>query len=585
MSFLALFLLICAFGLGCKKKPIDGAYHHVLWENPKSLDPAQCSEANVGEALGPVYEPLFQYHYLKRPYQLIPLLAESMPVYSKDGLTVTIKIKKGVRYQDDAAFAGGKGREITVNDFIFAFKRLADTKVLSDGWWTLDGKVVGLNEWRDENSKLPVSDYSKAVGGLTAVDPYTLVIKLKKKYPQLNYVLAMIYTAPVPQEAIVKYGLDFAMHPVGTGPFVLKEFVRSSNLTYEKNPNFREEYFPQSEGQKEIDGVDVSDFDYGKRLPLIDKMVIHIILEKQPIWLKLVSGQLDWARVFKDNFKDALTADNKLAPELYKKGIRLQRIETSTFWWISFNMTDPVIGGEKNKLIRKAMSLAYDVKKDIELFIGGQASPANQMLAPVLQGYNAKLSPKEYNIEKAKELLVKAGYPGAKGIPTMAIDTEGSSEQRQIGEFFKAQMALIGINIEIKTHSRPELFDVRKKGKSQIHRSGWGMDYPDAENYIQLLYGPNKSPGPNDSNFQNPEFDKLYEQMSGMEPSPARQKIIDRMTEIWLEESPWIPVRYDMYNLVYPAWVKNYLYVDINYTYNRYYRIDLEKKKELLKNF
>ncbi len=554
---LASFLLyaICLVEiLSCSQKKLDTDLHIVLRENPRSLDPILSADAVATEAIEAVYEPLLQYHYFKRPYTVVPLLAEKMPEYSKDGLTVIVHIKKNVRFQDDPCFPGGKGRELVAEDFIYGFNRLLDPKNQSEGGWIFENKVIGFS----------------------AQDKYTLVFRLKKKYPQLNNVLTMSYTVPMPHEAIERYGAEIVNHPVGTGPFVVKEYIRNSQIVYERNPNFHGENFPDKEKGFE-------NLDFGKALPLSERIVAHIIVENQPQWLKFMAGQLDLIRLEKDNYSSTIASDHELKSEILKKGVQLSKNPSTTEWFIGFNMEDPVVG--KNKDLRKAIGLAYDSKEDIEIFTNGHSDLSNQILPPQIEGFDKNIPPREYNVEKAKKLLADAGFPGGKGLPKLVFDVEGSSSQRQWGEFFKNQMAKIGINVEVRTNTRPELMDKKRRGKLQVHMDGWIADYPDAENFMQLLYGPNKPPGPNNSSFNDLEFNKLYEEMDGLAPSPHRQNIIDRMTKIFLEQSPWIPNWRATLYYINQGWMKNYIYSDFGYNNYKYYGLDLDKKRELLKNF
>jgi oligopeptide transport system substrate-binding protein len=550
IKILALFLLIA----GCSEKKLDTSLHLVLSENPKSLDPILATDAIAAEAMGQVYETLLQYHYLKRPYTVVPLLAEKMPEYSKDGLTVTVHITKNIFFQDDPCFPNGKGRELNSSDFVYGFKRLLDPKNQSDSAWVFEGRVLDF----------------------LAPDPHTLVFKLKKKYPQLNNVLTMLPTAPMPHEAIEKYGMEIVNHPVGTGPFFISEYTRNSQIVYDKNPKFHGEKFPSQE-----EGFTGLDFD--KPLPLTSRIIVHIIVESQPTWLGFLSGKLDLIRLDKDNFKNAVSERGELTDALSKKQISLSKNPSTTEWFIGFNMEDPVVG--KNMFLRKAIGLAYDSKKDIELFTNGLGISTNQILPPQIAGFVKGLPERETNLEKAREMLERAGYPDGKGLPQLTFDVEGSSRQRQAGEYFKNQMAQIGIDVHVVANSRPELMEKKRKAQLQVHMDGWIADYPDAENFMQLLYGPNKPPGPNNSSYNNAKFNSLYEEMSGMAPSPRRQKLIDKMTEIFLQEAPWIPNwRATLYYLN-QAWLKDYIYSDFSYNNYKYYRLDLDQKSASLKNF
>ena len=307
------------------------------------------------------------------------------------------------------------------------------------------------------------------------------------------------------------------------------------------------------------------------------------MLESQPAWLNFISGKFDLLRLPKDNFDAAVDQNHELKPELARKGIQLTKDLSTTEWFLGFNMDDPVVG--KNKLLRKAIGYAYDTKKDIELFTNGRGIPANQIIPSSIAGFDKTIPPRETNLQKAKNLLAQSGHPGGRGIPTLTFDTEAASRDRQLGEFFKSQMEQIGLKVEVRVNTRPELFDRKRNGKLQIHLDGWIADYPDAENFMQLLYGPNKPPGPNNSAFNNAEYNKLYEQMAPMSPGPERQKIIERMTQIMLEESPWVPDWVATLYFLHQGWMKNYSYSDFAYNNYKYYGLDLEKKKASLSLF
>lgn len=569
--FLASFLLTTVFWTACHKNNLDQSLHLVIHENPKNLDPVASSDALASEIIGNTYETLLQFHYLKRPYELTPLLAESLPDYSKDGKIVTIKLKSNVYFQDDACFPNKKGRLLTSQDFIYSIKRLADPRNRSEGWWTLDGKILGLNEWR----KSP--DYKKNVEGLIAPDSQTLVLRLTKKFPQLNYILAMRYLSPVPHEAIDHYGPDISSHTVGTGPFIVKEFVRNSHVSFEKNPNFREEFFPKKESPVPGATPAASDLDYGKQLPLTEKIKVHIVKEKKTAWLRFLKSELDLMRLPREVFSEALNGNKELKEDLVKAGIEISKDPSTTHWFIGFNLLDPILG--KNKKLRKAIGLAYNSIGDLELFANGLGRPTNQILPPGIFGFDSRLSPREYNLEKAKELLKEAGYPDGKGLPTFTFDVGADTTQRQIGEYVKIQLAKIGLKINVRMNARPELLTRKRKSDFQMHMDGWVADYPDAENFMQLLYGKNKAPGPNHSSFDNKKFNAFFEEMAVMAPSVRRQKLIKQMNEIFLEETPWIPNWSPVLFNVRQGWLKNYIFSDFSYNNYKYYRVDWEQKR------
>ncbi len=546
----------------------------------KSLDPIYADDLYSGTEVSRVYEGLLQYHYLKRPYVLIPNLAEAMPQVSADGKTLTFKIKKGVVFQDDASFkqTGGKGRELVAEDFIFSFKRLADPKNTSPGWWVLDGKIIGLNEWREEASK-GAADYAKAVEGLKAVDRYTLQITLKQRSAQFLYTLAMPFTSVVPREAVESYGKDFLNHPVGTGPFRIEEYSgpTAGRLVWVKNPTYRTELFPSEgeEGDKEKGLL----ADAGQPLPRAEKLIVQVFEESQPMWLTFLSGRLDAAGIPKDNFQQAVTANKELSPELKEKGIVLAKTADIDVTHFSFNMKDPLFG--KNKLLRQALSLAYDETQFIDLFYNGRAISAQGPIPPGIAGHdpNFKNPYRQYNVAKAKDLLAKAGYPNGEGLPPIEYATLSDSTSRQSTEYAQKMFGAIGVKLKVNNYSWPEFQSAVKNKKGQIWSFAWSADYPDGENFLQLFYSKNASPGPNDSNYSNPEFDKLYEQALQMSDTPARTALYKKMTEILVEDCPWIFGAHRIAFSLTQPWLKNYKRHAFEHGTAKYLRVDSALKK------
>ena len=583
LSTISIALIATGF-VSCTKKPVDEpplTLHQISPERIKGFDPILADDLYADTEVHRIYENLFQYHYLKRPYQLVPNLAEAMPEISKDGTTYTIKLKKGVLFQDDPCFkeTQGKGREMTAEDVVYSWKRLADPKLLSSGWWVLDGKIVGLNEWHDAATKSGTADYSQSVEGLKALDRYTLQIKLKSRSSQFIYSLAMSFTVVVPKEAVEVYGKEFLNHPVGTGPFKLREYNPASKIVYDKNPTYRVETYP-SEGEPSDKDNGLLD-DAGKRLPLSDRIVVEVIVEDQPAWLKFMNGELDAAGIPKDNFNQAITGDGKeLKPEMKSRGIILRINPQLDITHDSFNMADPLVG--KNKLLRQAISTAVNPGPMISLFYNDRAIAAMGPIPPGMAGYDADLKNpyREFSIEKAKALLAKAGFPDGKGLPPLEYQTVSSSTSRQMNEYFAKQMSAIGVQIKFNTYSWPEFQQKVKNRQGQMWGFAWSADYPDAENFLQLFYSKNASPGPNDSNYSNPEYDKMYEASLKMTDSPERTELYKKMAKIVVEDTPWVfGVHRLAYSLRHP-WLKNSKYTEFGANQSKYLRIDPSLKKK-----
>ncbi len=582
-SILTLAALI--FGMSaCKKDAVtnEKVLNVSVPSEVKGMDPIYANDLYSSNEVARIYEGLLEYNYLKRPYTLVPNLAEAMPTVSEDGLTYTFKIKQGVRFQDDAAFPEGKGRELVAEDFVYSIKRLADPKLQGLGWWLLDGKIAGLNEWRDANAEKAEVDYNAEVEGLKAIDRYTVQFKLTKNFPQFLYALAMPFTFAVAKEVVAHYGPEFLNHPVGTGPYMLPVFNQNTRIEYVRNPNFRTKLFPAEDVSPEF--ADIAKEYKGKTVPFIDKVIVNIMRESQPRWLNFQKGRLDYIGVPKDNFSSAITPSKDLSDDLKAKGIILEITPSLDVTYTAFNHDLELF---RNVKLRRAMSLAYDVNESNNLFYNGTALPAQSVVPPGIAGHipgyvNPYRGP---NVEEAKKLLAEAGYPEGKGLKEIVYSCPSSTESRQIGEFFKKQMAQIGINIKVETSPWPEFQSKITKRQVELYGIAWGADYPDAENFLQLLYGPNKSPGANGSHYDNPEFNRLFKTASVMQDSPERTAFYEKMNRIAAEEVPWIYGVHRQSYLLKQGWLKNYIPTDFDSGIVQYLDIDLEKKKELLEKF
>lgn len=570
--------LLLAF-TACTKKSgqNENSITYGLRVNLKTLDPAQTSEEGSSETASNIFEGLLQYNYLKRPLTPEPLLAVGMPEVSKDGLTHTFKLKPGVKFQDSDVFPNGKGREVVASDFIYSWKRLADPKGKGEGFWIFDGKIKGLNEWRDKLAK-GEGKFEDAIEGWQAPDDKTVVIKLTRPYYQLHYVLCMTFAAVVPHEAVEKYGEEFMNHPVGTGPYRFESWTRGSKLVLVKNPTWHGGTYPTEgmPGDKEKGLLE----DAGKPLPFVDKIVFLELPEDQPRWLNLMQGNVEYAGIPKDSFDKAIVNDD-LSPELKKKGFKLDKYTRSDIVFISFNMEDPVIG--KSADLRRALSMAYDTETSMKTFYNNQVLKAHSPISPDMDGWdpNFKNPYKELNVEKAKEFLKKSGHPDGKGLPELEYNTSGSATTRQMAEYVQEQFGKIGVKVKIVSNSWPQFQDRIRTKKAQMFGMAWNADYPDAENMLQLFYSKNVSPGPNNSNYKNKEFDALYEQAVKLPPGPKRTELYLKMRDIFVRDMPWIPTVHRIGYAVQQGWLKN---LKLNETLKgqyKYLRVDLAEKAKL----
>ncbi len=566
------YLLIFSMLLGfsCSKKRANSSSKkilHVYTQDVQGFDPVYAANVSTAKEVAKVYEGLLEYHYLKRPYELQGNLAEGLPKVSADGLTYTFKIKKGVMFHDDAAFDNGKGRELVAKDFVYSIMRIADKKLGSSGWWLFDGRIEGLNEWRETGN----SNYDLPVSGLKAVDSHTLQFKLNKVYPQFLYALAMCYSYAIPREAVEKYGKDFPMHAVGTGPFILKEYVVKSKFHYIKNPNYRDKFFPR-EGAPEYSEF-VKNY-AGKKIPLVDEIDVRVILENQTQWLNFSAGKIDYLDIPKDNF-DSSIIGNKLSDDLKKKGVHLEVAPSLSTYYLAFNQSHEIL---QNVHLRRAISLAIDIGEFNKLFYNGTGLTAQSIIPPGLSGYKKDFKNpwKGKNIEKAKEQLALAGYPDGKGLPLITLDTMNKTHHRQQAEYFKKELASAGIKIETINSTFPEFKRRIQNREVMLLSYGWIGDYPDAENFFQLLYGPNKPPGTNYAGYNEEVFNKLYKSSTVMPPSEKRKELYERMNLMVADSVPWVYLIHLQEYFLFHDHLKNFLKSDFIYGFEQY--LDIIKK-------
>ncbi len=581
MKLFLLLLMMTTLVASCtsQKAPEGDVVVSVLDSNIPHLDPILSMNKISSTINGSIFEGLYHYHYLKRPVEVEPSLAEAMPKVSSDGKTYTIKIKKGVMFQNDEAFPGGKGRELVADDFVYSWKRLADPKNKALGWWLFDGLIVGLNEWRDLLRSGQVT-HDAPVEGLKVIDSHTLQIKLTRRSFQFIHYLANPPTMVVAKEVVEKYGKDIVNHPVGTGPFVLEKWVRNSEVILTKNPTYRKSFFPSEGSDEAIKRGFLKN--KGRRLPLSDKIVVRIITERQPLWLAFLKGELDHGIIPKDNY-DQVFQDNKVKPEITEKGIKIHNLPRPDVTFVAFNMEHPVLGKHKN--VRKAMAAALDRELILAKFYNHRGLVAQSPIPPGLRGYDPNYKhPISYDLEKAKNYLKEAGFPNGEGLPIFEYELPSTSTfSRQFGELLKDQWGKIGINIKLKANTWPQFDEKIKNKKATLFDMAWNADYPDAENFLQLFYSKNISPGSNNFNYINREYDELYEKALALRPGPERYKLFREMVQKINEDVPGIFMVHRIFRLTYHDWLDNYYEYPIIYDHLQYYFVDKNKKADSLK--
>ena len=532
-----------------------------------SYDNAFASD-EVSQSIGErIIEPMLDYHYLARPVKLAPRTLEAMPVVSDNGATFLCKIKPGIFFAGDAAF-NGKPRELIAADYAYSIKRLLDPKVKSPWQFLIEGKLVGGNEARAAAVASGKFDYDSPMPGLEVVDRYTLRIRLTASDYNFAYILAMPSTGAAAREVVSLYGLDIGSHPVGTGPYQLKrdEYKRGSSTVLVANPNYRKHTWDWTSSAPEDQAI--IKMMTGKPVPSVGRIEINTIEEGQAAWLSFLSGQHDYLTQLPASMASVAKDGDILKPEFANKGIRMVKRQTPNVWFTMFNMTDPTVGGyTPDKIaLRRAISFGFPLDEQIRVIFRGDGVAANGIVPPNVVGHQAQRArAHQYDPPLARALLDRFGYKDRDGdgyrempdgsplvVPYIA---RTSLLERQLAELWKKSMDAIGVRLAIETMKTPDMRKAAREGKAKMTREGWNADYPDAENFFQLLTSTTAQPGgENYARFQLKEFDQRYDKIRSMPDSPARAQVITQMEDIVKYYAPWIAPWNDVQYILEQPW-------------------------------
>ena len=623
----------------------DNTLYTSFSQRPKHLDPAQSYTSDEAEFVAQIYEPPFQYHYFKRPYELIPASATEVPrprYFDKQGRELAgdapavavarsvydIRIRPGIRYAPHPAFIEANRalsreavatkyrlsdfsstgtRELTAEDFVYQIKRLAQPRVNSPIFSHMADYIVGLKAFGDqlkaEVRKAEARDGKDAwvdlrpykIEGVDVVDRHTYRITVEGKYPQFIYWLAMGFFAPIPWEADQFYSqpgmadrnLTLDWYPVGTGPYMLTENDPNARMVMTRYPHFRGEPYP-AEGEAGDAAAGLL-ADAGKAMPFIDRVVFTREKESIPYWNKFLQGYYDTSGISSDTFDQAIKAGGEgeatLTPEMEARGIRLGTSTATTSYYMAFNWRDPVVGGsdpktaERTRKLRHAISIALDFEEFISIFMNGRGIPGQGPIPPGIFGFRdgpESVNPVVYDwkagraerkaIAHAKKLLAEAGYPDGRdatnGAPlVLYLDAadRGPGDKARF-DWYRKQFAKIDVQLEIRGTDWNRFQEKIRKGNTQMFFLGWNADYPDPENFLFLLYGPNaaaKSDGENKANYSNPEFDRLFDEVKAMDNGPERQAMMDRILRLLQQDAPWVWGYHPKSYALAHAWIKN----------------------------
>ncbi len=502
------------------------------------FDPAQISDIYSRTVTPHIFEALYQYDPLARPARVRPLTADGMPEHSDGYKTWTVKVRPGIFFADDPAFKG-RQRELTAHDYVYALKRFADPKVKSPAWlWVDSYGLLGLSEARKRAlaEKKPF-DYDTPIEGVAALDRYTIRFKLAEARPR--FVTGMLsggdLLGAVAREVVEAYGDAIPGHPVGTGPFKLVQWRRSSFIALERNPDYREMRYDAQPAADDVEGQAILAKLKGRRLPMVDRVEISIIEENQPRWLNFLQGASDLLEDVPADFIEKALPGGHVAPYLAKKGISGQRMVRSATDYTIFNMEDPVVGGyaPQQVALRRAIGLGIDVPTEIERVRRGQAIRAQSPVVPHTYGYDPAFRSEngEYNLAKAKALLDLYGWRDRDGdgwrerpdgSPLLLRKmTQANQQSRELDDLTRRDMKALGIRIEFVTGKWPENLKAARAGKFQIWSVGGVAADPDGQSSLQR-YDSRQINGQNYARFKNDKIDALYDKLSTLPDSPER---------------------------------------------------------------
>jgi len=553
-----------------------------------SFDPQFSADAGSDGIIDHIYESMLDYDYLVRPVKLVPRTLEAMPTIADQGATYICHFKRGILFTPDPAFKG-RPRELTAADQAYAIKRLLDPAVRSPWLWLVDGRIAGADAARAKALKTGKFDYDAPIPGLEVVDRYTLRIRLTTPDLRFVYALAIPNTAAVAREVVEAYGADFGAHPVGTGPYILGEYQRSAKIVLVANPVFRETtYVPAGPVPRESQPIAAALS--GKRLPLAGRIQISVIEEAQSVWLAFANGSLDLLERVPPDFVEQVLVGGKLKPELAARGVHHEALLRPNTRWTYFNMEDPVVGGyTPDKIaLRRAIGMGYDVGEFIRVILKGRGVPATSPIPPDIAGYDPafRTSAQRYDPAAARALLDRFGYKdrdgdGYREMPDgkpLVLERWSAPTlfSRQEDEQWKKNMDAIGLRIVFKKDRLQELRKMAREGKLPMRTDGWNADYPDAENFMQLLYSGSVGQE-NHARFRLPEFDTLFEAARRLPDSTERTKLFDRMSELVVAYAPWRLMEHRIEDHLAQAWVRNYKPHPVRYALWRY--LDVEEAK------
>ena len=561
------------------------------------FDPAQISDFYSATMVANMLDAPYAFEFLARPVRIRPNTAAALPEISADFTTYTVRIRPGIYFSDDAAFKGTK-RELVAADYVYAIKRHFDPTLKSARMANLaNNHIVGLMPLRDAALKTEKPfDYDTPIEGLRTLDRYTLQIKLAQPNPRfVDDLTDPAIVGAVAREVVEFYGDKIMAHPVGTGPFRLKEWKRSSRMVFEKNPTYRDVFYDEEPPAGDALAQAAAATLKGRKLPMLDRIEVSVIEENQPRWLAFLNREMDILEQVPEDFTNSIIPNNKLAPHLARRGMQDLRYVRNDSSMSYFAMENPVVGGytQERVALRRAISLAVNVDEEIRLVRRGQAIPGQSIMAPGLWGYDPdfKSEMSVFDRGRAKALLDLNGYTDRDGdgwreqpdgsALTIEYATQPDDLSRQLITQWKKNMDAIGIRMVFKTAKWPENLKASRAGKLMMWGVGWTAG-PDGNEFLVLGHGPDKGQA-NHARFDLPEYNRLFALQRTLPNGPERQQVMTEMLKLTVAYMPYkVHVHRINTDLAQP-WVVGYHRNVFLRDVWRYFDVDMAERARRLK--
>lgn len=588
-------LALGATGAGAQTAPRPKVFRWAFVAAETGFDPAQISDLYSNYVVSLIYESPLQFDFLARPPKLIPRTAAAMPEISADFRSVTVRLKPGIVFQDHPVFAG-RPRELVAADYVYGLKRLADPRWKSPLWTSVDSfRIIGLAELR-KAALAPGGrfDYDASIEGLQVLDRYTFQVRLAEPSPRFNETFTDArYWAGIAREVVDAAPDETMSRPVGTGPFRLAAWKRSSRILLERNPGYRDEFFAAEPPANDPESQAIAARLRGRKLPMLDQIEFSVVEESQPRWLSFLNGDHDTVNVPLE-FVNLAAPGGKIAPSLAKRSIELDRIVNPDIVYTYFNMDDPTVGGmaPERVALRRAISLAYDTQAEAREIRKGAFVPAQSSVPPFTSTFDPQFVSEmnRFDRARARALLDTYGFvdrdgdgwrENPDGSPlVLQLASQSSQIDRQFNELWKRCMDAVGLRIEFTIGQWPEQFKQARAGKLMIWMLGGSASTMDSDSFVAMAFSGN-IPGQNYARYRNSTYDKLYERQKVLADGPERMALFREMQRILLAHMPYKIHGHRIINDVSHPWLIGYRRHPFARDFGKWIDIDTELRERM----